>query len=110
MGVEFIACNYCGETFPDCGDFEYCECGVEWCSLECAEEEGYRRSSCTSGYSEGECDREYCSSDCENYIGQSCKFCREEDFEDDELLGYLLELTSKTREELIVQYREHINK
>ena len=28
MGVEFYTCNYCRETFYDCGGFVGCECGT----------------------------------------------------------------------------------
>ena len=43
MGVEFYTCNYCGETFSDCGGFVGCECGTKWCDDECAEADGYRK-------------------------------------------------------------------
>jgi|HubBroStandDraft_4_1064222.scaffolds.fasta_scaffold00029_31 hypothetical protein len=49
MGVDWYPCNYCGRTFPDCGDYVLCSgndgnCGTEWCSDKCAEKEGYVRA------------------------------------------------------------------
>ena len=88
MGVDFYPCNYCGETFCDCGDFERCECGVKWCSLECAEKEGYT-TEIKGKWGEG-----------------SCNFCREEDFEDSILLDFALSLLEESRMELIEQYKQ----
>lgn len=47
MGVEYYTCNYCGETFSDCGDFVGCECGTKWCDDECAEADGYISEHCS---------------------------------------------------------------
>jgi len=86
MGVDWLACNYCGETFPDCGHFVRCEeCGATWCSDECANEEGYEYDEET-----GE---------------QSCKWCREEDFTDSELLKEALSQLGMNREELVEFYK-----
>lgn len=42
MGVDYSNCNLCNEIFCDVGEFWFCEkCGIEWCSRECAEEEGF---------------------------------------------------------------------
>jgi hypothetical protein len=90
MGVDFYPCNNCGETFPDCGDYTSCECGVHWCSDECAEAEGYRREEDGFTPNGSEWEQE-----------TSCQFCREEDFEDFALLKTALELLGKSREELI---------
>ena len=89
MGVDWYACEKCGETFPDCGDFVRCECGVKWCSDECAEEDGYK----------------YTYDEEENIEERSCKFCREEDFTDTELLEFILILDSVTRKELVEMYK-----
>lgn len=85
MSVDYYSCNYCGETFPDCGDYVSCEgCGNCWCSEECAEEQGFRI--------DVDNDEEYST---------SCNFCRGEDYEDYELLEKALELLKISREDLI---------
>lgn len=109
MGVDWLSCNNCGETFPDCGDFVSCECGERWCCDECAEEDGYRKASCKLGYDEydNECEEDYCSDSCEHYISQSCKYCREEDFEDYELLEFALKNLGISRDRLIELYKKN---
>jgi len=88
MSVDYYVCKRCGRTFPDCGYFVSCErCGEHWCSDECAEEDGFRV--------EIDNDAEYST---------SCNFCREEDFDDSDLLAYALFAMNKTREELIEDY------
>jgi len=87
MGVDFYACNYCGETFCDVGDFVSCDCGNKWCCEECAKEEGFTEE-IKNEYGEG-----------------TCKYCREEDFIDSELLEYALVGLKLTREELITMYK-----
>lgn len=42
MGVDFLSCKSCGETFPDCGHFVGCECGEHWCCEDCAESDGFQ--------------------------------------------------------------------
>jgi len=37
MGIDFYACDNCGETFPDCGDYFRCDCGDKFCSTECGD-------------------------------------------------------------------------
>lgn len=112
MGVDFYSCHYCEDTFPDCGEYVNCECGNHWCSMECAEEEGFVSQYCKlhpdlddselmDEYARKHCNRKYCSDDCENYVLSSCKFCREEDYEDRELLEQALNLLNMSREELI---------
>lgn len=32
MGVDFYPCDKCGETFPDCGEYDHCEKGHRLCS------------------------------------------------------------------------------
>lgn len=97
MGVDFYACNYCGETFPDCGDFTMCECGTRWCCDGCAEAEGYQREE--DGFTP---------------VGSrwkqetSCQYCRQEDFADYELLNTALKLLDKTRSELIELHKKQI--
>lgn len=93
MGVDWYACNNCGETFPDCGDYTGCECGEHWCSDECAEVEGFRREE--DGYKPAGQSWEQES---------SCSYCRKEDHSDSTLLDYCLQLIGKTREQIIVEY------
>lgn len=84
MSVDYYVCNYCGETFPDCGKYISCECGNRWCSDECAEADGFRVDVDT--------DKEY---------DTSCAYCRGEKFEDYEILDKALELLKMSRDELI---------
>lgn len=42
MGVDWLVCNECMDTFPDCGPYVSCECGNHWCSDKCAEKNGYK--------------------------------------------------------------------
>ena len=87
MGVDWLACKNCGETFPDCGDFTYCECGTYWCSYECAESDGYERP--------------------EENDESSCKYCREEDYDNYELLDYVIEkYYGGSRGDLVKEYKE----
>lgn len=38
MSVDYYNCAKCGQIFPDCDTFEYCEhCGNLFCSEECAD-------------------------------------------------------------------------
>lgn len=120
MGVDWLSCNRCGSTFPDCGDFVRCsdDCYKEWCSEQCAEADGYTRATCKLGLSidkEGfleddprECPK-HCNSNeewmecdgCEYYIPTSCKYCRHEDYSDSELLEMALKMLDVSRNDLI---------
>ena len=117
MGVDWIACNRCGETFPDCGDFVVCEnCCTEWCSWECAEEDGYKPEHCNKypelenrdemeDYREENCQHDNCCN-CEYYEPDSCKYCRHEDYDDETLLEKALELLNMSREDLVKKVNE----
>jgi len=72
-----------------CGYYVSCDCGRKWCSDECAEEDGWIN------------EEENEDSD----VYRSCKYCREEDFEDSELLKYALKGLEVTRSELIDMYK-----
>ena len=89
MGVDWMACDTCGETFPDCGDYVYCNCGRNWCSYECANEDGFTELD----------EDEY--PDLDEDERKSCKFCREEDFTDEELLVSLMDYHELTRNDVI---------
>jgi hypothetical protein len=90
MGVDWYPCETCGEAFPDCGDYVYCECGRNYCSEKCAEVDGFRHEE--DGYLPpgGKWEQE-----------TSCNYCRGEEFEDDEILAEALTLLGKKREEII---------
>jgi len=92
MGVDFYACDWCGETFPDCGDFVSCGgCGKMWCSDECAEKDGFQRP-----------DEDDLEED--PYAESSCKFCRDEDVADGELLKHCLLMLDISREDAVANY------
>lgn len=95
MGVDYYACNSCGETFPDCGDYTHCECGMTWCDDSCAEGEGYQREE--DGFTP---DGSKWSQD------TSCNYCRKEDFDNSTLLNFVLENINKTRAELISDFKK----
>jgi hypothetical protein len=114
MGVDFYSCKNCGNTFSDCGRYVSCECGKRWCSDECAEEDGYKKNKCKSGYEiiEGYEQNEECKKgsnglcdECEGYEKGGCKYCREEDFDDYILLDFALKELGITREQLINRYK-----
>lgn len=110
MGVDFYSCKYCGDTFPDCGDYVSCDCGEHWCSDDCAEADGYTRESCKLGYDidDTECEEScYC---CDNHLESSCSYCRHEDYDNETLLDYALDLLGITREKLIEKYNEYTRK
>lgn len=89
MGVDYYTCNYCGETFPDCGSYVYCgECYTRWCCDECAEKEGFKYNN------EEEGDMEY----------STCSFCREEDAKDEDLLSFCLLKMGLSHQQLVEQY------
>lgn len=90
MGVEYCACETCGDTFPDSGEFVSCECGRTWCSDDCAELDGFRKEA------EG-----YTPKGSKWAQDMSCAYCRGEDFEDCELLVVALNLLGKKRGDII---------
>lgn len=96
MGVDWLSCKNCGNTFPDCGDFVGCECGEHWCCDDCAEAEGFRYEEDGFTPPNSKWEQE-----------TSCDFCREEDFEDYELLCYALKKLNMSREELIEDYKKN---
>lgn len=122
MGVDWYACKNCENTFPDCGDYVYCECGEHWCSDECASADGYIAEDCKLGCEVQEQYLQYDGDEvckgikdesgevncfgCSNYIEESCGYCRKEVFEDGELLEKALLLLEMTREELVKKMKE----
>ena len=81
MSIDYVVCKNCGEAFPDCGDFEYCECGETWCSSECADKDGV-------------------TSDADGQV-TSCSYCRKEKFDDGKILKYILSKYGKSKEDVI---------
>lgn len=115
MGVDWISCNMCGENFPDCGDYVICEkCGTNWCSHECASEDGYTEEYCRLGFEieDGCCDDGQCEDDecegCEHYVPESCSYCRCENYEDYELLNKAMEILGCDRQFLIDKINEKL--
>jgi hypothetical protein len=94
MGIDYYACNNCGDTFPDCGHYVSCECGQHWCSYSCAEADGYKYE-------------EYEDEDGDMFEESTCNFCRKEDFEDYELLSFALSKLDLSRQDLIKLYSEN---
>lgn len=86
MSEAFSSCSHCGEVFSDYNEgWTCCRCGRDWCSPECAEEDGYREVN-------GE---------------QSCNFCRGDDFEDYELLEFVTSAIGVSRDDLVNFYKRY---
>jgi hypothetical protein len=96
MGIDYYSCKRCGEGFPDCGDYVSCgeNCSNHWCSYECAKEDGFVQGENEDG------DRDY--------YKDSCKYCREENFEDSALLEFALITLELTRDELVEMYKSRV--
>lgn len=119
MSIDYYVCKSCGNTFPDCRKYISCEsCGARWCDETCAKEDGYIKEHCSlhpdldnyvlmTEYRIKHCGFGSCA-DCRYFVLDSCKYCREEDFDDDVLLEHALELLGITRDELIARYKKHI--
>lgn len=119
MSVDYLVCENCGDTFPDCGYWVSCEsCGTCWCSDECAEEDGFVREHCAiypdlddrdlmEEYNKEHCDFNDCVY-CEHYRPESCKYCRGEDYDHETLLNKALELLKMSREDLVRLVNEAI--
>lgn len=87
MGVDFFPCDYCGESICDCGSWEECnrDCGRRWCDMKCAKADGYQ--------------------DEDDVL--SCKYCRDEDATDTQLLHFLLRWYGTTMKKAKKLYVEH---
>jgi len=104
MGVDFLVCDHCGDTFCRGGYYVRChgdddECPHRWCGDDCAEKDGHQA--------------EQYDMETGGYIHESCSYCREETFTDGELLMFLLKHlhTRKTNENTIqtVDPQNHTN-
>lgn len=92
MGVDFLICNRCSDTFPDCGSYVSCDCWRKWCSDDCAGQDGFLRE---EDYEE----------DGEWYEGhRTCKYCRHEDADDSTLFLFLLTKLGVSREEVLAEW------
>lgn len=121
MSVDYMPCNYCGDIFPDCGEYVSCneDCYNVWCSYECAEEDGFIDEHCEKfpdlcgrdemkEYRSKNCNYTDCDR-CPDYRNKSCKYCRHEDYTDDVLLEKALEILKISRDELIGIIKESNN-
>jgi len=93
MGVDFLICDICHESFPDCGDFVSCDCGGRFCSSECAQIDD-----CV--YDE---DGEPVEDEDGDFIigEETCVLCRGEALTDQDLIEFLLKKLSLTREQAV---------
>ena len=107
MSVDFFDCKVCEESVCECGEFVGCSCGRKWCSEECAEVDDYEKHHCKKGLDTEDNDCEEDCWNCDSYEEEeTCKYCREEDFEDWKLLIVALEKLGITREKLIEGYKK----
>lgn len=96
MGIDYYSCKRCGESFPDVIDYVSCSCGEHWCSIECADLDGFEYGWITD--EDGD--------EVEDYDSSSCKYCRKEDVEDYALLSTALKLLGLTRDDLVKKHFE----
>lgn len=109
MGVTFSACEVCGDTFPDCGDFERCVvCEKRFCCEACMG--GTKNTDpaiCDCGeskyYREKQGNREFNAKDCDCKI---CCFCTMDEIKAEDLLELACNKLGCTVEDLTVEYRE----
>lgn len=92
MGVDFYACQNCGETYCDCGYYFTCSCEAMFCSDRCGGKKVEKGSE--SG----------------NYWDDitSCVLCRVEVIPDIDLLNFLLKRHNLTRSEAEALYRSEL--
>lgn len=118
MSVYYYVCANCGEVLADYYDGTvWCECGKKYCCEKCAEEAEYKKSFCNKYKVSGDNELDMCSyencenkrcSDCEHFKESSCCYCRNEDFEDWELLLYLLVKLNTSKERVVEEYRKYL--
>lgn len=90
MSIDYLSCKRCNNAFPDCNDYVSCDCGNIWCDDECAEKDGLTIVEIA--------DLEIIT----------CKYCRGEDFDDSDLLEYVLKRLGMTRDYIIKEYKEDL--
>jgi len=91
MGVVFVPCEYCCETFCDGGIRCNEECSCHWCSMECAKKDGFKITD---------------DEDKETEYEKTCNFCRGEEADDSTLLYWMLLKYSLTREEAVEMWKK----
>lgn len=119
MGVDYLVCKRCEETFCDCGPYVSCaNCGTDWCDEHCATSDGHTKGRCglgkytDDGYPDEECEFavdgrcDKYEKECKHWIAESCNFCRGEDYDDSDLLSKALELLGMNRKELIEKMKK----
>ena len=82
-----LVCDHCGKVFFDYHGSNWCDCGAKWCSETCAELDGYEK-------------RDFRS---------SCNYCRGNDFEDSELLEFVVLALGVSRNDLVSHYKNYKN-
>lgn len=98
MSVDYLICRYCGDTFADCSSRAvYCDCGIHWCSLECASMSGYDKPEKCDNCGEDD----YCDNCIVEELESSCGHCRKEIVSDNEILNYCLNALNTTKEDII---------
>jgi len=95
MGVDFYACENCGETFCDAGYYFRCECGSRFCSDVCGDKKLIQAES-----EDEVCDDEYLDEI------SSCIFCRVEQVCDADMVRFLLKKLGLTHEHAVDIFRE----
>ncbi|UNA01656.1 hypothetical protein MG295_00239 [Bacillus phage vB_BcgM] len=99
MSSDTGVCNFCEDTFSKCGEFVGCDCGKSWCDEGCAEADGFQEEE--DGYTPPGSSWEQ---------DTSCEYCRQENYDDEDLLEYALELLKLHRFELVDKYKVKNNK
>lgn len=104
MSEEYYICKRCKEIFSDYGDYANCECGFHWCNGKCAKQDGLINHIDDNNKICDSCDED-CHK-CEKDLPETtCKYCREEDFDDRILLNFLMNVFKLNREKLIEIYK-----
>ena len=85
MSMDISTCKDCNEAFVY-GSGVNCDCGIEFCSQVCANSAEVRYD--------------------EETETKTCKFCREEDYDDSTLFNFILKECGITREQVIEKYKE----
>lgn len=91
MGIDYLVYKECEQGFPDVNDYKPCECGLNYCGEKCAVAGGLQQVLDEDGYFGGVSD---------------CKYCRREEFDDSELLDFVLKRENISRDDLISLYQK----
>ena len=99
MGIDYYSCIRCRKGFPDVSSYKACECGTMWCGEDCAEKDGRKAETMIDEDGDEVKDDE----------NTSCAYCRNEKFDDKQLLAYSLKLLKISKEDLIEKCKEANN-